>query len=323
MIQLAELYAPIAQDLEAAERVFNDELVSDQGFISDLCAHVARFHGKRVRPALVLLAGRACGEVTATHHTLAAVVEMVHIATLVHDDVLDEADIRRRAATVNRLWGNERAVLMGDFLISHAFHLCSSLDSQTASRLIGQTTNTVCEGEMMQVANRGNCELTEDAYLDIITRKTAALIETCCQLGAWAADADIDTVRRLRAFGRATGIAFQIIDDLLDLTGDESEVGKSLGRDMCEGEVTLPLIRYLQTADAGARREAIRMVEACGPGCQCELARRLRDSGSIDYAEAFARSQIAEACDALKGLPPTPARDSLLTMAQFVIARRR
>ncbi len=168
--RLARLYAPIADELARCRRILADELLSDQGFISDLCRHVEQFHGKLLRPALLLLSASAAGGLRPEHTTLAAVVELVHIATLVHDDVLDEADIRRRAATVNRLWGNHRAVLMGDILYSHAFHLCCTLDAQRlcpgvdaqfAARLVGQTAVTVCEGEMMQVANRGNYALTE------------------------------------------------------------------------------------------------------------------------------------------------------------------
>ncbi|MBI3759440.1 MAG: polyprenyl synthetase family protein, partial [Deltaproteobacteria bacterium] len=156
MVELANLYAPIATELDASASIFREELQSDKAFIRDLCKHVDRYHGKRLRPALLLLTARACGQVRYEHRVLAAVVEMVHIATLVHDDVLDEADTRRRAATVNRLHGNEAAVLLGDYLISHAYHLCSSLESQEASRVIAHTAAIVCEGELMQVANRGN-----------------------------------------------------------------------------------------------------------------------------------------------------------------------
>ncbi len=321
-LELAELYSPITDDLSVCERIFRDELISDQGFISDLCNHVARFHGKRLRPALLLLTARACGMVTPAHHVLAAVVEMVHIATLVHDDVLDEADIRRRAATVNRLWGNERAVLMGDFLISHAFHLCSSLDSQEAARVIGHTTNTICEGEMMQVANRYNYELDEELYLEIIARKTASLIGTCCQLGAEFADADPETVRGMRRFGMALGTAFQITDDVLDLIGDEAEVGKSLGRDIAEGKLTLPLIHCLHTGNS-ATRSALRVLLDGGPPARHhDVTRLLADCGSVDYARTVADGYIAEARDALAALPESDARASLATMADFVLARR-
>lgn len=322
MMRVAELYGPVAEDVEQAARIFSDELISDQALISDLCRHVGQFHGKMVRPALLLLTGRACGGVQPAHHVLAAVVEMVHIATLVHDDVLDEADIRRRAATVNRLWGNERAVLMGDFLISHAYHLCSSLDSQYAARLIAQTTNTVCEGEMMQVANRDNYELTEDEYLDIITRKTGELIGTCCLLGAKFAGADDVTVSRMRQFGLSLGIAFQIIDDLLDLTGDEAEAGKSLGRDVCTGKLTLPLIHYVRESTPARRSQMLAFLRGDGRLRCRHIATLLEGSESLDYSQQMAYSYVNTALEIASALPPSEARDSLCAMAEFVLARR-
>jgi octaprenyl-diphosphate synthase len=322
-LRLAELYASVADDLRQSQQILVDELASDQTLISDLCQHVGQFHGKLLRPAILLLAGKASGEVQPAHHVLAAVVELVHIATLVHDDVLDEADIRRRAATVNRLWGNEQAVLLGDFLYSHAFHLCSGLDSQFAARLIGQTAIRVCEGEMMQVANRGNVDLTEGDYLDIIGRKTAALVETCCHLGAQYAGASPATVRRVCAFGRALGLAFQIVDDLLDLTGDESEVGKSLGRDVDEQELTLPLIHLLQTGAESARARLLALLHGDDPQRYRPIAALLASSGSLAYAQTAAEEHIAAARAALAGLPASTARDSLSALADFVIARRQ
>lgn len=319
---LAALYAPIAAELEQSRRVLADELISDQGWISDLCAHVVQFQGKMLRPAVLLLAGRACGELKPAHATLAAVVELVHLATLVHDDVLDEADIRRRAATVNRLWGNSRAVLMGDFIYSHAFHLCSSLDSQFAARLVGATAVTVCEGEMMQVANRGNYDLAEDVYLDIITRKTAVLVEAACQLGAWASGADEATTARLRLYGRSIGLAFQIVDDVLDLVGEEAEVGKSLGRDVCEGELTLPLIHHLRSASPARRATLLGQLRGDAANRGALVVAQLRASDSIAYAEAVATEHIAAARQALDGLPHSAARDSLAILAEFVLDRR-
>jgi len=322
-LQLAELYAPVAADLESCRTVLRDELISDQGFISDLCGHVAQFHGKLLRPALLLLTARACGGLRPEHHVLAAVVELVHIATLVHDDVLDEADVRRRAATVNRLWGNERAVLMGDFLISHAFHLCSRLDSQYAAQVIGATTNTICEGEMMQVANRHNLDLRADDYLDIIRRKTAALLGACCLLGAAFAEVDPAGVERMRIFGESLGVAFQIVDDVLDVVGDEAEVGKSLGRDARLGKVTLPLIHYMDGANGDARRvELLALLGTDAPSVRRRLADLLRSASCVDSALAVATGYVAEARAALQYLPPSPARDSLSAMAEFVLARR-
>lgn len=322
VLRIADLYAPILEELSECRRVFQDELTSDQGFISDLCAHISQFHGKLLRPALLLLTGRACGELRPAHPVMAAVVEMVHIATLVHDDILDEADIRRRAATVNRLWGNERAVLMGDFLISHAYHLCSSVDSTYASRLIGRTTNILCEGEMMQVANRDNFELGEAEYLDIIGRKTASLIGTCCELGASFAGADETTVAQLRRFGVSIGIAFQIVDDILDLTGDEAMMGKSLGRDVHKGKLTLPLIAALRAAAPAERAGLLNELRGDDPQRYRRIAPLLRKSQSVEYAQGVAEEYVGHARAALGGLRPSPARESLAAMADFVLERR-
>lgn len=322
MFHIANLYGPVAADIEESARIFRDELASDQGFIHDLCRHVDQFHGKRLRPALLLLTAHATGAVRPAHHVLAAVVEMVHIATLVHDDVLDEADIRRRAATVNRLWGNERSVLLGDLLFSHAYRLCSTLDSQLASLTVAQVAITVCEGELMQVANRGNLELSESEYLDIISRKTASLIGACGQLGAHYAGADENLTRRMRHCCEALGVAFQITDDMLDLTGDEAEAGKSLGRDVEKGKLTLPLIHYLRTADAAAQREMLAMLREDASDRSPRIAARLADSSSIEYAQQAADAHVAQALEILGSLPPGDARDSLRAMAEFVLARR-
>lgn len=322
LVSLGELYAPVADELHAAQAILADELISDQGFISDLCQHVSRFHGKLLRPALLLLTGKACGDLRPAHPVLAAVVELVHVATLVHDDVLDEADIRRRAATVNRLWGNERAVLMGDFLYSHAYHLCASLDSQYAARVVGQAAITVCEGEMMQVANRGNYALREETYLDIISRKTAALVDACTHLGAWAADADEQRLAQVRTFGQTLGVAFQIADDLLDLTGDESEVGKSLGRDLYEGELTLPLIHCLRTAASADRARLLDLLQGDGSPRHRHIGELLRATNSLNYALGVARQHLDQARAALATLPASDARDSLLALTSFVIDRR-
>ncbi|HMQ15053.1 MAG TPA: polyprenyl synthetase family protein [Phycisphaerae bacterium] len=322
MARLAELYATIAADIQAATEIFREELDSDQPFIRDLCRHIERFHGKQVRPALLLLSARACGGVGHEHRVLAAVVEMVHIATLVHDDVLDEAESRRQAATVNTLAGNERAVLLGDFLISHAYHLCSSVDTQ-AARLIARTTNEVCEGEMMQVAQRGNWELREEQYTEIIRRKTASLIGACCLLGARYAGADERTERRLARLGVSLGSAFQIVDDLLDITGEESVVGKSLGRDVAKGKLTLPLIHYLRECGPRRKAEILGLLVSEAPDRQARIAERLADSDSIEYARQVAQSHVADAQGVIAELPPSEARDALSAVAEFVLYRRQ
>src|SRR5437762_715991 len=197
---LALVNETIKKQLAAVEQLFTDELATDLTCVNYLVKHVSRFRGKMLRPTLVLLAGKACGELTDAHTVLATVVEMVHMGTLVDDDVLGEAELRRKGATINHLRGNEAAVLLGDYLISYSFPLCSSLDSQLASRTIARTTNQVCEGELLQIDNRNNFDLDEETYLKIITRKTAVLCGTCCLLGAQLAGADEGTANAMETF---------------------------------------------------------------------------------------------------------------------------
>src|SRR5882762_2563535 len=194
---LALVNQTINKELAAVEQLFTEELATDLSCVNNLIKHVSRFRGKMLRPTLVLLAGKACGELSDAHTVLATVVEMVHMATLVHDDVLDEAELRRKGATINHLRGNEAAVLLGDYLISHSYHLCCSLDSQLASRTIARTTNQVCEGELMQIGNRNNLDLTEETYYQVIRHKTAVLTGVCGALGARFAGANADRVKQM------------------------------------------------------------------------------------------------------------------------------
>lgn len=322
-LQLAELCEPLNVGFDAVRRLFDDQLLSDLPFVNTLCEHVGKYRGKMLRPALVLLSGQACGRLTPEHEIIAAVVEMVHMATLVHDDVLDEADVRRGLVSLNRLQGNEAAVLFGDFLISHAFHLCSGLESQYASRLIGSTTNTVCEGELMQIYHRGNLDLGEDEYIEIVSRKTASLTSTCCVLGARYAGADAATIGRLEAYGLNVGIAFQIADDLLDLLGDEREVGKTLGLDLKKRELTLPAIHLLSHAAGDVRAEARRLLSDGQPDRLARVRRLLAEAGSVEYSRQVARRHVDAALASLADLPASPAKDSLRSMAHFIVERRR
>ena len=322
MPALASLYEPIAADLERVCQIFDDELFSDLPVVNELCAHVRQYRGKMLRPALLLVSARACGRLTAQHLTLAAVVEMVHMATLVHDDVLDEADIRRRVPTVNRMEGNEAAVLLGDYLISHAFHLCSSLDSQEAARLIGATTNTICEGELQQVCHRGDDQLSLEQYLQIVSRKTAALTAACCRLGARFAGASTEVIDALQRYGLQVGIAFQITDDVLDIVGSEDQMGKTLGRDLEKRKLTLPVIHCLTHAAPELRRQ-VRSLWRVSTDPH-ELRPCLEESGSLAYAMEQARHYVDSAIRALGALPKdNEARDVLMRMAQMILEREQ
>lgn len=318
---LESVYAPIAPELREVERRFDEELVSTFPFVKGLCQKVERYRGKMLRPTLLLLTGQACGDLTDDHVTLAAVVEMVHVATLVHDDVLDEAEIRRKQSTINASNGNETAVLLGDYLMSHAFHMVAGVDDPYAARRMGATTNTVCEGELLQVHHRGDVGLTESLYFEIVRRKTAALTATCCELGARFAGASDDSVAAWQRFGCDVGIAFQIADDVLDYTGTEQQMGKSLGRDLDLGEPTLPTIHALHHADSAIRKE---LAAVLGNGHTINRERIcdwLTSSGSLDYAFGVAGEYITSARRHLDTLPDSPAKEALTTATEFMVRR--
>jgi octaprenyl-diphosphate synthase len=318
---LSSLYAPIAAELAAAERIFQAELGSRFPFVQQLVDHCADFQGKRLRPSLVLLCGQACGGTSPEHAVLAAVVEMIHTATLVHDDVLDDAVIRRHAATVNAEWGNETAVLLGDFLFTHAFHLAASLDSTRACRWIGHATNKVCEGEMQQVHHRGNFDLDESDYLEIIEGKTAELTAVSCRLGAFYAGAPESTVAALDRYGRSLGVAFQIADDVLDIWGEERVTGKSLGTDFEKQKLTLPVIRLLSLAEPAAAVSFRTLLSDASTEARKRLRPSLEQSGALDYAWQRARQYVKQAVDTLDCLADSDAKSVLRTLAQYVIRR--
>jgi len=250
------------------------------------------------------------------------VVEMVHMATLVHDDVLDHADTRRRQPTVATIAGNTAAVLLGDFLISHAFHLCSGLQSQHASRRIGATTNAVCEGELLQNHQRGNSNLAEHEYLDIIARKTGSLTAVCCELGARFAEAEETVVAGMHTFGLAAGTAFQIVDDCLDIVGDAAEVGKTLGRDLAMGTPTLPVIHCLGNASPTVAAELTDAIRGPATPSRKQLSAWLEETGSVEYALSTARRFVFEALAQLDAVPPSDAKQSLAALAEYILQRR-
>jgi octaprenyl-diphosphate synthase len=317
---MSPLYAPIADDLEAVERVFADTIASPRLALARMLEHLAHYRGKRLRPTLLLLTARACGRVTPAHHVLGAVVEMVHTATLVHDDVLDDAGLRRHVPTVNAGWGNKAAILLGDYLFTHAFHLTSTIGEARACELIGEATNRVCEGELHQTLQRGNLELTEAEYFEIIDGKTAALTACCCRLGALYAGADADTVERLANYGRLLGLAFQVADDLLDLVGREETAGKTLGTDLEQRKLTLPLIHMLAMvppADAAGLRKVL---SNCQPK-RAAIAAGLARTRAVEYARERAESLAAEAVAELNGLPQSES-GSLLSVLPYWAVRR-
>ena len=318
-----DLVSPIRTDLEEVERILVRTLESRYPQVAPVVEHVRHYRGKRLRPVLLLLTARACGRLAPAHHVLGAVVEMIHTATLVHDDILDGADVRRHVPTVNARWGNQTSVLLGDYLFTHAFHLASTLDDVRACRLIGKATNRVCEGELCQGLERGNLALTEETYFDVIDGKTAELIACCCQLGALYAGAAPSTVEALTRYGRWVGLAFQIADDLLDLVGEEQAAGKSLGTDLQQQKLTLPLIHLLEQGPPDAAERARQVLRSPGPGQREALRPLLARAGSLDYARRKAEDLAARARRELACLPPSPCRALLESITEQVVHRNR
>ncbi|MCI0739149.1 MAG: polyprenyl synthetase family protein [Gemmataceae bacterium] len=316
-----DLFAPIAADLEAAERILQDTIDTTRPGVSRLLDHLTHYRGKRLRPSLLLLTARACGALTHKHHVLAAVVEMIHTATLVHDDVLDDATVRRHASTINAAWGNQASILLGDYLFTHAFHLTSTLGDAEACRLIGEATNRVCSGELFQICQRGNLELAEEAYFAMIDGKTAELTSCCCRLGALYAGMPEQAVEALAAFGRSLGMAFQIADDLLDLVGEERKAGKSLGTDLEQGKLTLPLIYLLRQA-APEKRSWYRAILESPENHKRELlSPDFLASGVIDDARRRAEVFAHHAAEQLACLPDSSFKSILESLSRRVIYR--
>lgn len=320
---LARITRPIAEQLTQVDAVLRGELRSEHEHVDELVRYGCLLGGKRLRPVLLLLSAKALGEVTREHVVLAAVVEMVHTATLVHDDVLDEAQTRRHLATVNSRWDNKTSVLLGDFLFTHAFYLASTLGSALACQVIGRATNTVCEGELRQKDARGDFSLSEDQYLDIIASKTAELCACSCYLGAYYATHDDGWADAMAHYGRDLGVAFQIVDDILDLRGDEQRVGKSLGTDLAQQKATLPLIRALETAEPPDRREMLALVQGNEEPQADRLLPYLIKYEAVEYAYQVARRFALRAADRLSELRESPASESLRQLSSFVIDRAR
>lgn len=309
--QLAPLLAEVG-------KAFERQLASDLPPVNTLCRHVERYRGKMLRPTMVFLCGQAFGPVGERHVIVAATCEMIHMATLVHDDVLDEAEVRRKGHTVNHLRGNEVAVMLGDYLISNAFHLCSRAGDPALNLRLGEVTNTLCEGELVQLSHREDLSLDERTYFEIVRRKTAVLIGACCELGAELSGAPADAVAALRRFGEGIGVAFQIQDDLLDLEGRQDVVGKSLGRDLEKGKLTLPVIIHLAQASGEVRERTIEAIRARDGAA---LLAELTASGSLAAARSRAVELVAAARTELRHVPAGPSRDALDAAAMAIVHR--
>lgn len=318
----APLFAPILPDLVAADEIFTQTLESYRTPFASLIEHLKHYRGKRLRPAILLLVAKACGTITPRHHILAAAVEMIHTATLVHDDVLDEAEIRRHVSTVNAVWGNKIGILLGDMLFTHSFHLTSRVDRR-ACELIGEATNRVCAGELRQVSERGNLHLQVADYYAIVDGKTAALTEVCGRLGAIHAGATEYVADKMASYGRNLGVAFQIADDILDLTGLEAKAGKTLGTDLEQRKLTLPIIHCLDRLPESEAEEMRSAIATGGPAALEFIRNAMIRTGAIESARAVAIETANRAKRDLECLPASDCRGILETLADWSTRREK
>ena len=313
---------PVLTELARSEEILSKDLSSQYVFINMLARHIERFKGKRLRPALLLLSARAFGGEAPLACDVAALVEMIHLATLCHDDILDDAETRRSVPTVNAKWGNKAAVMTGDILFSRAFEYLGKMNDPRPVKILSRTSRLICEGELLQIDSRFKADLDEDAYFDLIEKKTAVLFGAAAELGALLAGATESDSRRMYTYGRRLGTAFQVVDDCLDLVGIEKTVGKSLGSDLKNGEPTLPIIHLLANTKGAPKTELLNLLKPGSSGLTREALRPyLERAGSVDYALQIARAEIQRACDEIDFLPASAAKLALLEIPEYILER--
>lgn len=307
--------------MAAVDALIRQRLHSDVVLVRQVAEYIIGSGGKRLRPALVLLSAGAMSYAGHSHHELAAVVEFIHTATLLHDDVVDESDLRRGRQTANALFGNAASVLVGDFLYSRAFQMMVSVDDMRVMRVLADATNTIAEGEVLQLLNCHNADIDVEDYLTVIRFKTAKLFEAASRLGAILAGADEATEDGFARYGMHLGTAFQLIDDVLDYSGDERATGKHLGDDLAEGKPTLPLIHVMRNGSPDAAAAVRRAIESGGREEFVAILDAVRATGALDEARRCATAEVRAAVDALDAVPATKYKDSLLELASFAVAR--
>ncbi len=314
-------YEPVAGDFAAVNQLILDQLHSRVPLVEKIGHYIISAGGKRLRPLVVLLSARACGADSSEQHTLAAIIEFLHTATLLHDDVVDTSDLRRGRSTANALWGNAPSVLVGDFLYSRAFEMMVALGNMQVMQILANATNVIAEGEVLQLSKVRDANTDEATYMEVIRSKTAMLFEAASHSAAVLAGAKADQVEALREFGDALGIAFQLMDDLLDYSGDAAEMGKNVGDDLAEGKPTLPLIytmRHGTEEQAALVRQAI---QKGGTEDITPIREAVTASGALDYTARLAQQHADRAIALLETLPASEYRDALEQLARFAVKR--
>ncbi|HYA45987.1 MAG TPA: polyprenyl synthetase family protein [Burkholderiales bacterium] len=314
--------APVAEDMRRVDALIRERLQSDVPLVKQVAEYIVAGGGKRLRPALLLLAAGALGYRGSAHAELATVVEFIHTATLLHDDVVDASELRRGRETANAAFGNAASVLVGDFLYSRAFQMMVRVENMRVMQVLADATNTIAEGEVLQLMNCHDPEVGEQRYLEVIRRKTAKLFEASARLGAVLAGAPGGVEEGLARYGMHLGTAFQLIDDVLDYSGDAETIGKSLGDDLAEGKPTLPLIRVMDTGTAQQAALVRHAVVEGGRAAFDGVLEAIRSNGALDYVRGVARREAELASAAIAPVAGSKHKDSLLELASFSVVRR-
>ncbi len=309
------------EDMRAVDACIRDRLSSPVVLINQLSEYIVRSGGKRLRPMLAVLTARACGYRGDDHITLAAVVEFIHTATLLHDDVVDASELRRGQETANQLFGNEAAVLVGDFLYSRAFEMMVDVGSMRVMEILAHATNVIAEGEVMQLMNCHDPDVDETRYMEVIRSKTAKLFEAACQLGAILARRPADEELALARYGMHLGTAFQLIDDVLDYSSSSDTTGKRMGDDLAEGKPTLPLIYAMQKGDAEEQDLIRKAIESGGRDAVDAVLGVIRRTRALEHARKQAEEEARLAIASVECLPPSAHRDALTELARFAVER--
>jgi octaprenyl-diphosphate synthase len=320
-MQLKDIRALVATDLAAVDAEIRRQLGSDVALVNQVGDYIVGAGGKRLRPLLVVLAARAAGATDSAHIPAAALIEFIHTATLLHDDVVDDSAKRRGRDTVNEAFGNPASVLVGDFLYSRAFQMMAALDSPALIRVMADATNTIAAGEVMQLMNSGDPDTTEIRYMEVIYRKTARLFEAGAQIAAIVARAPAPIESALARYGKHLGIAFQLVDDALDYRGDTEELGKNVGDDLAEGKPTLPLIHALKRSAPDEAAMIRSVIEQGGTEDQAPIRAVVESTGGLDYTARLAENEASRAIEVLAEIPASAYRDGLAALAKYAVSR--
>ena len=321
-VSLESIRAPIAADMLAVDEVIRKRLSSEVALVRTIADYIIAAGGKRLRPALLMLSANAVGATGPIRHEFATVIEFIHTATLLHDDVVDESSLRRGRRTANAEFGNAASVLVGDFLYSRAFQMMVAAGNLRVMQVLSDATNVIAEGEVLQLLNVHDPDTNEESYLRVIRYKTAKLFEAATQVGAILGNAPPEIEHALAEFGMHLGTAFQVIDDVLDYSGDLAETGKNLGDDLAEGKPTLPLIRAIQVGTAAEKALVRRAIVEGGKADLGAVVAAINRTGALDYARDCARREAAIATARLERLPDSACKDSLLQLAHFSVERK-